>query len=334
MKVAGLILLICCCVPAQVHQHAPPAAPASVDLAKLPPPEVIEGVGHSHFAVTTKSPQAQQWFDQGLALLHCFWDYEALRAFEQAVRLDPDCAMCHWGISQALNFRGGREDQAKAELSKGKDFSAKASDREQRLIRAFAESEEKKGDEAKRAFEKEMAILVDRFPDEVEIRLLMAWHANGGYEKGDASPGDIYSQAMLRNILHEHAENAAANHYWIHALEAGSHPEWALESAEKLAALAPGSGHMVHMPGHIFYRVGDYERARQSFLASKRVDEDYMARQHVSFSNDWNYAHNLSYLVADCAEEGRYTEAREYARSLVGLANDPDESGNPWFYVL
>jgi tetratricopeptide (TPR) repeat protein len=242
--------------------------------------------------------------------------------------------MCHWGVSQALNFRGGGEDQAKAEFSKAKDLSAKASDREQRLIHAFSESEGKKGDEARQAFDKELAILVDRFPDDVEIRLLMAWHANGGYQKGDASAGAIYSQAMLRNILHEHPDNAAANHYWIHALEASSHPEWALESAEKLAALAPASGHMVHMPGHIFYRLGDYERARQIFLASKRVDEDYMARQHVSFSNDWNYAHNLSYLVADCAEAGRYTEAREHARSLIGLANNPDQSGNPWFYVL
>ena len=334
MKVAGLILLISSCVPAQIHQHAPPAAQPSVDLVKLPPPEVIEGIGQSHFVITTKSPRAQQWFDQGLALLHCFWDYEALRAFEEAVRLDTDCAMCHWGVSQALNFRGGREEQAKSELSKAKDLAAKASDREQRLIRAFAESEERKGDEGRQAFEKEMAILVDRFRDDVEMRLMMAWHANGGYQKGDPSAGAIYSQAMLRNILQEHPDNAAANHYWIHALEASSHPEWALESAEKLGTLAPGSGHMVHMPGHIFYRVGDYERARQSFLAAKRVDEDYMARQHVAFSNDWNYAHNLSYLVADCAEEGRYIEAREHARSLAGLADDPDESGNPWFYVL
>jgi tetratricopeptide (TPR) repeat protein len=334
MKVAGLILLTSSCVLAQIHQHAPRAAQPSVDLAKLPPPQVIEGIGRSHFVITTKSSQAQQWFDQGLALLHCFWDYEALRAFEEAVRLDADCAMCHWGVSQALNFRGGREEQTKAELFKAKDLAAKASDREQRLIRAFAESEEKKGDEGKQAFDKEMAVLVDRFPDEVQIQLMMAWHASRGYQKGDPSPGAIYSQAMLRNILQEHPDNAAANHYWIHVLEASSHPEWALESAGKLAALAPASGHMVHMPGHIFYRVGDYERARQSFLASKRVDEDYMARQHVSFENDWNYAHNLSYLVADCAEEGRYTEAREHARSLVGLANDPDQSGNPWFYVL
>jgi tetratricopeptide (TPR) repeat protein len=91
---------------------------------------------------------------------------------------------------------------------------------------------------------------------------------------------------------------------------------------------------MVHMPGHIFYRVGDYERAREIFLDSMRVDRDYMDRQHVKPRDDWNYAHNISYLIADCAEEGRYAEAREHARGIEGLSDDPDHSGNPSFYVL
>jgi len=91
---------------------------------------------------------------------------------------------------------------------------------------------------------------------------------------------------------------------------------------------------MVHMPGHIFYRIGDYERARQIFLAAMRVDQDYMANQHVAVRDDWNYAHNISYLIADCAEEGRYAEALEHARSLAGVANDPDGTESPGFYVL
>jgi tetratricopeptide (TPR) repeat protein len=334
MKPIGIVLLMSCCLLAQTHQHGPPADASSVDLAKLPPPQVLDGIGHSHFAITTKAPQAQQWFDQGLALLHCFWDYEALRAFEQSARLDPDCAMCHWGISQALAFRGST-DQSKSELSKAKELSAKIPDREKHLILAFAESDEKKGDEADQAFNKRLAVLVDQNPDDVELRLIMAWHTSGGYQKGEPSgPGAIYKQAMLRNILHDYPDNAAANHYWIHTVEDSPHPEWALESAEKLGALAPASGHMVHMPGHIFYRLGDYERARQIFLASKRVDEEYMSRQHVSIADDWNYAHNLSYLIADCAEEGRYTEAFEHARSLTGVANDPDRTTNAFFYVL
>jgi len=147
MRAFAIFLLVCACALAQDHHHAPDAE-TTVDLAKLPKPVSMEGIGHSHIDVTTKSPEAQRWFDQGLALLHCFWDYEALRAFAEAVHLDPDCAMCHWDIARALTSRGGNEDPAKAELAHAKDLSAKASDREQRYIRAYAESEDKEGDEA------------------------------------------------------------------------------------------------------------------------------------------------------------------------------------------
>src|SRR6185437_8090552 len=116
------------------HHHATEAV--RIDLAKLPAPQHLDGIGHAHLAITTRSAEAQQWFDQGLALLHCFWDYEALRAFEQAVRLDPDCAMCHWGLYRALNFRGGDPKQAKKELASAKELSTNVSDREQRYIRA------------------------------------------------------------------------------------------------------------------------------------------------------------------------------------------------------
>jgi tetratricopeptide (TPR) repeat protein len=242
--------------------------------------------------------------------------------------------MCHWGIAQALQFRGGSDDQTKAELKKAGELSAHASDRDQRIIRAYIEASDKKDAGAGQAIAKALAVLVDRYPDEIELRLMLAQSAGEGYDKGEVRPGEIYSQSLLREILRDHPDNAAANHYWIHALEGSDHPERALESANKLGNLAPASGHMVHMPGHIFYRMGEYERARQIFLAAKKVDEDYMAAQHVDVHNDWNYMHNLSYLVADCAEEGRYTEALEHVRSLAGLANDPDQTNNPAWYVM
>jgi tetratricopeptide (TPR) repeat protein len=301
----------------------------------LPAPQRIKGIGSAHITITTKSAETQQWFDQGIALLHCFWDYEALRAFAQATRLDPNCAMCHWGLYRAMNLRGGDPGQAKKELAKAKELSSNASDHEQRYIRAYSESEEKPGDEGEKIFAKEMEALITHYPDDLEARLMYALSNGRGYtEKGDPRPGTLYGQAMLHDLLQDYPDNAAANHYWIHAMEVTDHPERALQSADILGGLAPASGHMVHMPGHIFYRVGDYERARQIFLRALSVDQDYMAKQHVSPHDDWNYAHNIAYLIADCAEEGRYVEAREHARSLAGLANDPDNSGNPWFYVL
>src|SRR6185437_16971299 len=141
------------------HHHATEAV--RIDLAKLPAPQHLDGIGHAHLAITTKSLEAQQWFDQGLALLHCFWDYEAIRAFEQAVRFDPDCAMCHWGLARALDSRGGDKGQAKAELKKAQELAPKASDHEQRYIRADAASDDaasgnKDGDGWQAAYAKQM----------------------------------------------------------------------------------------------------------------------------------------------------------------------------------
>src|SRR5581483_7544567 len=103
--------------------------------------------------------------------------------------------------------------------------------------------------------------------------------------------------AILQSILKDEPDNSAANHYYIHALEGSEHPEQALHSAEVIASLAPASGHIVHMPGHIFFRIGDYARAEQAFVASMHVDEQYMHEQHVSPDNDWNYVHNLMYAI-------------------------------------
>jgi tetratricopeptide (TPR) repeat protein len=332
MKLILFLLITSICF-AQ-HQHSSDPENARVDLATLPAPQQMDGLGHAHITITTKSPEAQRWFDQGLAALHCFWDYEALRAFEQAVRLDPDCAMCHWGIARALESRGGEKDLEKAELKKAQDLADKASDHEQRYIRADAAAQDKDDDDAENNYAKEMESLIDRYPDDLEARLLYGLSLNHGYSTdGAPRPGSLYGQSVLREILDKHPDNAAANHYWIHAVES-SHPEWAIPSAERLGSLAPASGHMVHMPGHIFYRVGDYERARQIFLESMRVDRAYMDRQHVLEKDDWNYVHNISYLIADCAEEGRYQEAQEHARLLKGQYNDPDHSGAPNFYVL
>jgi tetratricopeptide (TPR) repeat protein len=333
LKPIGVLLLGGMLATAQTHQHGPPEN-KGIDLAKLPAPQHIEGIGQAHIPITTKSPQAQEWFDQGLALQHCFWYYEEERAFEESVRLDPDCAMCHWGLFQALDFSGDH-DQAKAELARAKELAASASDREQRYIRASSEQQEKKGEEATQAFIKEMEALEDRYPDDLQAKLLLAGQLINGYDnQGDPRPGALYGQALLRNLLQQYPSNAAANHYWIHAVEGSDHPEWALESAEKLGKLAPGSGHVVHMPGHIFYRVGDYERAREVFLQAARVDQEYMDREHVSLSDDWNFAHNLSYLIADCAEAGRYREALQHASALEGASDNPDQSSNPAFYIL
>ncbi len=337
IRVLPAVLLACSLVLAQTqHHHAGESSP-EIDLSKLPPAVKIEGLGQSHIAITTKSPEAQQWFDQGLALLHSFWDYEALRSFEQAVRLDPDCALCHWGLYRALAF-GNREEAAKSELAKAKELMAKATEHERFYILAAANEQEDKdkGKDNTTAYRDEMHKLIDRYPDDVEAKLfLIDGGLDWGYKPdGDPRPDTIYAQTMLRDILHAEPRNAAANHYYIHAVEDSRHPEWALGSADLLGTLAPASGHMVHMPGHIYYRVGNYEKARQTFLAALKVDDDYIQREHVTPQAHWNYAHNISYLISTCAEEGRLKEAAMLLSRLKGLSDNPDRSDNPPFYVF
>jgi len=262
----------------------------------------MQGIGEASLKITTTSDQAQAYFNQGLRLLHCFWDFEAYRAFKEAARLDPSAAMAYWGEFEALKMSGRHgavSEEKDADLAKAKSLADHVTDREQLYIRAAAN--EKHGDDSgdSEAYRRVMETLVDRYPDDLDAQAFLALEEMNGYKTdGHPNGGELYSQALLRNLLAAHPDNAAANHYWIHAMEGSSRPDEALRSADALGRLAPNSGHMVHMPGHIYWRVGDYERARQAFIASTRVDEAYMAAQQIHPDEDWNYAHNLAYLVA------------------------------------
>ncbi len=289
----------------------------TTDMRDLPPPPLMQGIGDANLKITTNSEAAQAYFNQGLRLLHCFWDFEAYRAFKEAARQDPNAAMAYWGEFEALTMHGPVTDQTRAALDKAKSLMDKTSGHEQFYIRA-AEHEldpDKSGE--KEAYRHEMESLIDRYPDDLDARAFLALSVMAGYDTdGHPRDGELYSQAILQNILAEHPNNAAANHYWIHAMEDSSRPEAALHSADILGSLAPNSGHMVHMPGHIYWRVGDYEKARQAFLDSVHVDEAYMASQGIKPDEDWNYPHNLAYLIAACTETGRYREGLEWAKKL------------------
>ncbi len=286
-------------------------------MTEMPGPARIVGIGDSHLEITTKSAKAQAYFDQGLNLLHCFWDFEAYRAFKEAARLDPNAAMAYWGIVEAISDYSGMEEIKKSALEKAKNLMDKASDHEQYYIRAQqAEKED---------YRAEMEALIDKYPSDFDAKLLLAIKSSYGYDDNDGRPKDetIYALMLVQDVLASHPNSAAAHHYRVHLLEASTHPRDALPDADALAKLTPGSGHMVHMPGHIYYRLGEYARARQSFLDSMKVDADYMQREKVGPLDDWNYAHNLSYLIASDAESGRLREALEMAERLEKLPGNP-----------
>jgi tetratricopeptide (TPR) repeat protein len=276
---------------------------------KLPPAVRISGIGNAHIEITA-TPEAQVWFNQGLNLLHDFWDYESARAFEQGVRVDPQCAMCYWGLYKAESlYHSTAQGLAGQALVQAASLKEHASARERLYIdAAVAHDQASHSPNPGSLYSQEQQLLrkiVADYPEDVQARIFLA---NAG--------GD--SLAMLESVLKENPEDSAANHYYIHALEASDHPEKALHSAAILGRLAPASGHMVHMPGHIYFRIGDYARASQAFAASLAVDERYMREQRVEPDNDWNYVHNLMYFVANLLEQGKFDEATRISAKIAG----------------
>ncbi len=297
--------------------------------AELPGPVKMEGIGNSHLAITA-TPEAQMWFDQGLNLLHDFWDYESERAFEQSIRTDPKCAMCYWGLYQALMFRHSMgtaySDQALAGAVRMKDHAGKAERLYIEAAVAANDAIKAAGAETRVDNVKEVAVwrqLVEKYPGDLQAKIFLSNSLRDGYDDaGEPKKGTKESMAILQDVLKVSPNDSAAHHYWIHAVEASSQPGQALGSATVLASLAPASGHMVHMPGHIFYRVGDYAQAEHWFAESTAVDEKYMRDQHVAVDDDWNYVHNLMYGIANLMEEGKLKQATVLSGKLSGARGE------------
>ena len=304
---------------------------------KLPAPLKLSGTGNVHIQITA-TPEAQMWFNQGLNLFHDFWDYESLRAFEQGVRADPQCAMCYWGVYEAETaYHSTAKYFANQALTKAESLKGHVSKAERLYIEAGAAHEAalkgvKQDDKAD--FSKEVLVwrkLVKNNTKDTQARIFLAEALRDGYnEAGEPRAGQKEALAILQSVLKDEPENSAANHYWIHAVEASPHPGQALRSAEILGRLAPASGHIVHMPGHIFYRTGDYAQAQKSFEASLQADERYMQEQHVQPDDDWNYVHNLMYAVANLMEEGQLKEATALSSKLTGARGQLETTLYPW----
>ena len=197
---------------------------------KLPAPEKISGIGNVHLKITA-APEVQVWFDQGLNLYHDFWDYESARAFQQSIRIDPNCAMCYWGLYLALSMRSPDDPYAAEALKKAmklKNHSAKNerlyieaanAGAKEHLSRGRAGGDEDSGEV------KALRKLVKQSPGDAHARILLAWALDSGYDDdGNPKKGTKEALAMFQAILKDEPENSAANHYWIHVVESGRIP--------------------------------------------------------------------------------------------------------------
>ncbi len=298
----------------------------------------LQSLGDHVFPVTTKSKKAQSFVNQGVNLTYAFNHAEAGRAFREAARLDPSCAMAYWGQALVLggniNAAMNPDDEPKAfELAqKAVAMKAKATPREQALIDAVAQRYSgKKEDRAARdqAYAAAMRGVHQRFPADLDIATLFAealmdlrpW----GYWAPDGSPNENTTELVkiLEAVLAKSEDHPGANHLYIHAVEATNDPERAEPAADRLAELMPGAGHMVHMPGHIYVRVGRYADAATANQKAIAVDEDYISQCRAQGLYPMAYyPHNLHFLWWAASFDGRRELAVAAARKTASQVKD------------
>ncbi|MPZ43156.1 MAG: tetratricopeptide repeat protein [Betaproteobacteria bacterium] len=297
---------------------------------------LYRNLGDHHYAITTESPQAQRYFDQGLRLYYAFNHQEAIRAFEEAARLDPKCAMCPWGSALALGPNINAPMAAKAALAafaaigKAAALAGHASPREQALIHALAAryAEVPPEDRAAldRAYAEALREVVRRHPQDLEARTLYAealmdlspWN----YWTRDGKPRESTPEllAQLEYVMKANPDHPGANHFYIHAVEAVQ-PERAVAAAERLVGLMPGAGHIVHMPGHIYVRVGRYADAIRANEHAIHADESYIRDQNPAAGVyvAGYYPHNYDFLAFAAAMIGRQEQAISAAEKIATL---------------
>jgi len=316
-----------------------PAQAVSADLTADRP--LFDNLGSLHHPITTTSEQAQRYFDQGLRLVYAFNHEEAIRSFEAAIQQDSQAAMPYWGIALALgpniNSAMEKKDDRRAieMVRKARQLADHTTRGEKAYIEALAARYvSRKGIKRKgldEAYAKAMRSVAQQFPDDDDAATLFAealmdlrpwdfWKPDGRPQ-----PGTDEIVATLESVLARNPDHPGACHYYLHAVEASSQPERALPCAERLPGLMPGAGHLVHMPAHIYMRVGRYHEAVERNQQAAHADEQYLADQHPTGEYaDGYYTHNLHFLWASLAMEGRNVEAMKAARDLTATITEEE----------
>lgn len=324
----------------------------------------LMNLGALHLPVTTKSADAQKFFDQGLTLVYGFNHAEALRSFREAARLDDSCAMCFWGQALALSpnindsaIGDDREQQGGFAIAQALQRKSDARDYEQALIDAMAarfrkqetppEQLEKTG-EAKaaavcaqtpastnsqraalnEAYAAAMKRVYDKFPKYPDIATLytdavmntMPWDY---WKQNKPKPGIMEAKTALEAALRAHPDHPGANHIYIHLLEASDYVDQAVPSAERLGNLVPAAGHLVHMPSHIFIRVGRYDEASEANIRAIAADEDYITQCRAQgIYPAAYYPHNIHFLTFTLAMGGRAKQTLDAANKVASKHDD------------
>jgi peroxiredoxin len=290
-------------------------------------PWFMDGIGTAPFPITTSNPEVQKWFNQGNAMLHSFFFYEAERSFRWCLKLEPDNAMAYWGLANAA--QGDRAADFIREAEKRKD---RVTERERLYIEAsaaallpkpgtFRRDDPDASDEGRRESIKKLETLCLKYPDDMEARAYLALSNMGQDRYG--------TELMIRQVLEKEPMHPGAHHYRIHNWDYHE-PQTALESCRKYTEAVPNIGHAQHMPGHIYSIVGMWNEAAISMDAATRVEKRYMKESLTFPFNNWNYGHNRNYLSYIQEQLGMVDAAIFGARQLIDAPLDPEENGDNW----
>jgi tetratricopeptide (TPR) repeat protein len=323
---------------------APDLAPVGATL--------LEGLGDYSMPVTTSGPDVQRWFDQGLAMTYGFNHDAAERSFLKAAELDPDCAMCWWGASLVLgphvNSTMDPANNAKAwdRLQRAQEAADDATGKEKAFIEAlsarYAEAPPEDRRPLDEAYAAAMAELAAAYPDDVDAVTLHAeslmdlqpwdyWDA-GGQPKGHTA--EVVSQ--LESVIARDAEHAGALHLYVHAVEASPDPARGVAAADRLRELLPGSGHLVHMPAHIYARVGRYHDAVIANQKAIGADDAYLAicKPGPGVYPLGYVPHNHHFLWFASTMEGSSAIALDAAAATAARTSDPQLMRTPGFDAM
>lgn len=303
--------------------------------AQSKPPSLMPGMGQHPHSISTKSSEAQRFFNQGLTLVFAFNHEEAARSFRRAAELDPQSAMAYWGVALALgpcinlDVDPPHEKAAYEAVQKAISLSAGVTESERAYIHALAKRYSADPSVSLRKLDADyahaMRELSRRYPDDLDAATLFAeslmdlhpwklWALDGRPTEGTEE-----IVGVLESVLRRDPSHVGANHYYIHAVEASPHPEWALASARRLETLAPAAGHLVHMPAHTYFRVGDYPASAQSNVTAAETDRVYLRDSGTTGSmyDMMYYAHNLHFLAAANSMAGNFSDAKQAAGELT-----------------
>jgi tetratricopeptide (TPR) repeat protein len=343
VRPACVLLLAACANPAPPPVAAPPSPPSALpkvpeSVAKLAEGAALLAELGSHHHDVTAMPEAQTWFDQGLRLVYGFNHDEAARSFAKGATIDPSCAMCFWGVALALGpnynmpMMPGAAQAAWDALSRARELAPRATPVEQALVAALGSRYKSAApldpvamQPFTVAYANALRDVAAKFPADDDVQVLAAEAAMDVnpwklWSDGKPAEGTPFIVATLERVLARSANHPGANHYYIHAVEASPNPEKALPSADRLAALMPGAGHIVHMPAHIYQRLGRYADASAQNERALAADRAYMKQVKPPGMYPMYFVHNYGFLAFSSSMEGRSKVSLDAARAAVKTA--------------